>query len=70
MPQDPTRLVCKGKFTSTPKKQTRKTNTSGHEKKTVLTRESKPDQKNNANKVPSWFFRYVGTKTFAFSSKN
>ena len=25
---------------------------------------------NNANKVPRWFFRYVGTKTFAFSSKN
>ena len=24
---------------------------------------------NNANKVPRWFFRYVGTKTFDFSSK-
>ena len=24
----------------------------------------------NANKVPSWFFRYVGTKTYASSCKN
>ena len=25
--------------------------------------------KNNANKVPRWFVHYVGTKTFALSSK-
>ena len=25
---------------------------------------------NNGNKVPSWFFRYVGTKTLALSCKN
>ena len=31
---------------------------------------SLPDQKNNSIKVPVWFFRYVGTKTFAFPSKN
>ena len=30
-----------------------------------------PDQKtiNNVNKVPRWVFRYVGNKTFDFSSK-
>ena len=28
------------------------------------------DQKNDANKVPRWFFCYVGTKTFASSQKN
>ena len=29
-----------------------------------------PDQKNNANKLPWWFFRYMGTKTFTYSHKN
>merc|ERR1711873_122834 len=28
-----------------------------------------PDQKNNVNKVPRWVFRYVGNKTYDFSSK-
>merc|ERR1712107_412984 len=28
-----------------------------------------PDQKNYMNKVPRWVFRYVGNKTFDFSSK-
>ena len=28
-----------------------------------------PDQKNNVNRVPRWVFRYVGNKTFDFSSK-
>ena len=27
------------------------------------------DQKNDANKVPRWFFRYMGDKTFASSCK-
>ena len=31
---------------------------------------SRAQPKSNANKVPRWFFHYVGTKTFAFSSKN
>merc|ERR1711884_426803 len=30
---------------------------------------SKAPPKNNVNKVPRWVFRYVGNKTFDFSSK-
>ena len=29
-----------------------------------------PDQKNNANKLHKWFFRYMGTKTFTYSHRN
>ena len=30
---------------------------------------SNAQPKNNVNKVPRWVFRYVGNKTFDFSSK-
>ena len=29
-----------------------------------------PDQKNNADKLPRWFFHYVGNKTFTDSNTN